>query len=238
MFARTLQESSWDPPPEWLESPPTWGADYCGGNHVDETDGGYGYIGWPATTGGDAGNDGENAYHRPAQENPSMSAASSSGISLMHSPSDIGQPGGGGGGGGGDGDGDGDGGGDDSTGIQPVDSSTLGRDSQSSTERQAQVARSSGGGGDGASSGSGIGSGESSGTSYLDRTSADEFSQWSLDKLQEVSKVNEKRRFRFAMFCSRNVWTPILPFTGGVVHPSLRAKRWLGNLQRQRCWLD
>ncbi|CAM9461086.1 unnamed protein product, partial [Pylaiella littoralis] len=150
------EESSWNPPPKWAESPTTGGDDY-GGKQLDESDNGF--AEGLATTRDDAGKEGGDNYHTPLPQNASVYVASGS-ISVQRSLSDIGQSGGDGGGGDGDG-----------------------------TERRPQGASSSGGGERDASSGNGNNSRSGSGIFSLDHTSADEFSQWSLEKLRDVSKT-------------------------------------------------
>lgn len=181
------KESSWDPPQKCPESPTTGGDDY-GGKQLDESDNGF--AEGLATTRDDAGKEGGDNYHTPLPQNTSVYVASGS-ISVQRSLSDIGQSGGDGGGGDSDGyatleDAD------DATGVHLEDSVALGQGSLSSTERRPQGASSSGGGERDASSGNGNNSRSGSGIFSLDHTSADEFSQWSLEKLRDVSKVNEE----------------------------------------------
>lgn len=71
-----------------------------------------------------------------------------------------------------------------------------GQSSRPSTKSHAQGGGSSAGGGTrGARSGGSTGGDTSGGNSSLDRTSADELSQWSLEKLREVSKVTDASFF-------------------------------------------
>eukprot|EP00752_Nemacystus_decipiens_P002026 g1941.t1 len=178
------QESSWDPPPEWQETPTAWGADY----QPDDGAGGLAEGGPRGISSGGNGegygseeNDhyGEN-NHEPRQDGEYASSISAAN-SASYGQSGTGEP-----------DRSGYGtlmGADTASGGRLADGmAARGPGSQPSTKIHVQ----DGGGAvsEGGERQSGGGSGDdSSGGSSLDRTSADELSLWSLEKLREVSKT-------------------------------------------------
>lgn len=176
---RVSQESSWEPPPEWQGTPATLGADY---QHDERNTDGAG--GLAVGGGGENHERGQNTYHVPHGYASSISAANST--SVPYGPSGAGELEGGGHGAGI--------GADATEGGAADEMTTPVEGSHPSTKSRAQGAGSAGSGTRVAPRGGGSKGGTSSGGgSSLDRTSADELSQWSLEKLREVSKVNNSR---------------------------------------------
>lgn len=193
-FVQTPQESSWDPPPEWHETPGDWQGEHQSGEPIvagsllglgDAVGGGSGGGGEDNETGEGEGS--ESIIHVNAfssQASSSAPASSSSGVTS--GPRSVSGAGGR---------------------LEVGDHSTA---SEGNVATRTRTAASTGGEplieqnsqsivvGDGVSggrlvgqSGGGSGSGSGSGTS-LDQTSSDELSQWSLERLREVSKVIER----------------------------------------------
>lgn len=176
---RATQESSWDPPPEWQGTSATWGADY---RHDEAGIGGAGGFAG-GSGGGEDYERGENSYGENNNNYVSQEAEYTSSSSAPNSSAPHGPPEGGYGAMTSA----------DATGQQPAD--------ETATTEQTQGSGGAGGGTRGSPRGGSRGDNSSDGgESSLDGVSADELSQWSLEKLREVSKVKRTWVFLFFFF--------------------------------------